>query len=106
VVIGLRPEHVSAAREVSRPLRRLRLTAERVEHLGPELLVTCAVDAPAVVVRDAGADPLPMSRGASLQARFPVRSAIRHGDPVEVDVDVAELTYFDASTGTALWHPA
>jgi hypothetical protein len=47
-----------------------------------------------------------MSRGASLQARFPVRSAIRHGDPVEVDVDVAELTYFDASTGTALWHPA
>ena len=106
VVIGLRPEHVSAAREVSRPLRRLRLTAERVEHLGPELLVTCAVDAPAVVVRDAGADPLPMSRGASLQARFPVRSAVRHGDPVEVDVDVAELTYFDASTGTALWHPA
>ena len=129
VLIGLRPEHAGAPPGFSetqtagaraggtstgaeeggasaRPGRRLRLTAARVEHLGPELLVTCAVDAPAVVVPDAGADPLPISEGATLQARFPARSAIRHGDPVEVEVEVGELSYFDPATGTALWHPA
>jgi multiple sugar transport system ATP-binding protein len=106
VVIGVRPEHVSAARGTPRPQRRLRLTAARVEHLGPELLVTCAVDAPAVVVPDAGAEPPPMPEGASLHARFPAHSGVHQGDRVEVEVDTAELTYFDPSTGTALWHPA
>jgi multiple sugar transport system ATP-binding protein len=105
VVIGVRPEHLSAARGTP-PSRRLRLVAARVEHLGPELLVTCAVDAPAVIVQDAGGDPPPMSEGAALQARFPAHAAVRQGDPVEVDVDVTELTYFDPATGAALWHPA
>jgi multiple sugar transport system ATP-binding protein len=119
VVIGLRPEDVTAARgaepraaggaagggAAGRRHRRLRLTATRVEHLGPELLVACAVDAPAVVVEDAGADPLPITEGATLHARFPAHSAVRLGDLVDVEVDVTELTYFDPGTGTALWHP-
>ncbi|HZD37296.1 MAG TPA: ABC transporter ATP-binding protein [Actinomycetes bacterium] len=122
VVIGLRPEHVTAARGPAAPghagpaggedaraarlaRQRLRLTATRVEHLGPELLVTCGVDAPAVVVHDAGADPLLLSEGATLQARFPAHSAVRRGDPVDVEVEMAELTYFDPATGAALWHP-
>ena len=123
VVIGLRPEHVTAARGPAAPRgaspaggeadaraaglarQRLRLLATRVEHLGPELLVTCGVDAPAVVVHDAGADPLPLSEGATLQARFPTRSAVRPGGPVDVEIEMAELTYFDPVTGAALWHP-
>jgi len=133
VVIGLRPEHVAAARGAAASPRggslggssphgspaggaerggagssrqRLRLTAALVDHLGPELLVTCAVEAPAVVVADSGADPLPISEGATLHARFPARSAVRRGDPVEVEIDVAELSYFDPTSGAALWHPA
>jgi ABC-type sugar transport system ATPase subunit len=123
VVIGLRPEHVTAARGAvaGGPARlpggegdarsagvarqRLRLTATRIEHLGPEVLVTCGVDAPAVVVQDAGTEPLPLSEGATLQARFPAHSAVRRGSPVDVEVDAAELTYFDPATGAALWHP-
>jgi multiple sugar transport system ATP-binding protein len=105
VVLGVRPEHVSVARGAPRSAR-LRLVAARVEHLGPELLLTCAVDAPAVIVEDAGAEPLPMSEGAALYARFPAHSAVRHGDVVDVDIDVSELAYFDPATGAALWHPA
>jgi multiple sugar transport system ATP-binding protein len=107
VVIGLRPEHVAAARTApTRPHRRLHLTVAQVEHLGSELLVTCAVDAPPVTVANAGVDPLPISQGATLQARFPTHSAVRRGDPVEVDVDVGELSFFDPASGAALWHPA
>jgi multiple sugar transport system ATP-binding protein len=105
VVIGLRPEHVAPAGGAGGQ-RRLRLTAARVDHLGPELLVTCAVDAPAVVVPDDGADAPPISEGATVQARFPAHAAVRHGDPVEVEVDVAELSYFDPTSGAALWHAA
>jgi hypothetical protein len=78
----------------------------RVAHLGPELLVTCAVDAPAVVVPDAAGDALPISAGATLHARFPARSPVRTGDLVEVDVAVTELSFFDPASGAALWHPA
>jgi multiple sugar transport system ATP-binding protein len=138
VVIGLRPEHVTAGpglggsdRGGSGPgagagraegggaragdagagragdgARRLRLRAVRVAHLGPELLVTCAVDAPAVVVPDAAGDALPISAGATLHARFPARSPVRTGDLVEVDVAVTELSFFDPASGAALWHPA
>jgi ABC-type sugar transport system ATPase subunit len=105
VVVGLRAEHVSAARGAPSG-RRLRLTAARVEHLGPELLVAFAVDAPAVVVEDATLDPLPVPERAGLHARFPAHAAVHKGDLVEVDVDVDELTYFDPATGAALWHPA
>ena len=107
LVIGLRPEHVAGTRAAAtRPHRRLRLTATRVEHLGPELLVTCGVDAPAVAVAHSGVDPLPISEGASLHARFPAHSAVRPGDHVEVEVDVGELSFFDPASGAALWHPA
>ena len=110
VVIGLRPEHVAGARAAAtaatRARQRLRLTATRVEHLGPEQLVTCGVDAPAVAVAHSGVDPLPFSAGASLQARFPAHSAVRPGDHVEVEVDVGELSFFDPASGAALWHPA
>jgi len=112
VVIGLRPEHVTDARGATTvpPRRRLRLVVTRVEHLGPELLVTCAVDVPAVVVPGAAgeageAPPAPAGRG-SVVARFPAHHRVRRGDLVDLAVDVPELSFFAPVSGEALWPPS
>jgi multiple sugar transport system ATP-binding protein len=109
LVLGIRPEHVQLAAptapDATSGPRRLRLTVARVEHLGSEIGVACAVDAPAVAVPDAG-EPLPFGGGAVLYARFPARTAVHRGEPIEVEIDLAELSFFDADTGAALWHPA
>src|SRR6266540_3890489 len=112
VVVGLRPEHARDARQApsADPRHRLRLTVVRTDNLGPELLVTCAVDAPTVEVRDvpeAERDDDAMSaEGATLLARFPRHAPVRRGDLVDLVVDVAQLSYFDPTSGAALWHPA
>jgi multiple sugar transport system ATP-binding protein len=112
VVVGLRPEHARDARQApsADPRHRLRLTVVRIDNLGPELLVTCAVDAPTVEVRDvpeAERDDDAMSaEGATLLARFPRHAPVRRGDLVDLVVDVAQLSYFDPTSGAALWHPA
>ncbi|HZD74162.1 MAG TPA: ABC transporter ATP-binding protein [Actinomycetota bacterium] len=115
VVLGLRPEHASDGRLApeSAARRRLCLTAVRVEHLGPELLVACAVDAPTVQVHDPPeARPADTAwsaegvGGATLLARFPRHAAVHRGERVDVAVDVAQLSYFDPVSGAALWHPA
>jgi multiple sugar transport system ATP-binding protein len=110
VVVGLRPEHARDARQApgADPRRRLRLTVVRSDHLGPELLVTLAVDAPAVEVRDgpeAERDAGAGAAGATLLARFPRHAPARRGDLVDLAVDVAQLSYFDPVSGAALWHP-
>ncbi len=127
VVIGLRPEHVTGAgaggSATAPPRRRLRLAVAQVEHLGPELLVTCAVNAPAVVVPDAAGDappviPVPAGPGGpgpagsagpagrgTLLARLPAHHAVRQGELVELAVDVREMSFFDPVSGDALWHP-
>jgi multiple sugar transport system ATP-binding protein len=126
VVVGLRPEHVTAvappapsdpagpgggrgpgvARATSPGLgRRLRVRVERVEHMGPHLLVACSLNAEGVSVTDAGAD-LFQPGAASLHARFPRAAPPRPGDLMQVEVDVGELCFFDPTTGSALWHPS
>jgi multiple sugar transport system ATP-binding protein len=111
VVIGLRPEHAGDARLAPGGARsgRLRLTALRADHLGSETLVTVAVDAPLFEVHDvpeaerAGRD---LGEEATLQARFPGAATIRRGEPVDLSVEVDQLSYFDPVSGAALWHPA
>jgi multiple sugar transport system ATP-binding protein len=111
VVVGLRPEHVRDARLAPGRAsgRRLRLTVLRADHLGPETLVTLAVDAPPLEVHDvpeaerAGRD---LGEGATLQARFPGAATIHRGEPVDLSVEVDQLSYFDPVSGVALWHPA
>ena len=108
VVVGLRPEHVVDARTVptAASRRRLRLPVTRVDHLGPELLVTCAVDAPPAIVQEASDAPSPPAgERATLLARFPAHHPVRPGDLVEVAVDAGELSFFDPAGGQALWHP-
>jgi multiple sugar transport system ATP-binding protein len=118
VAVGLRPEHLGDARvgpDGARH-RRLRATAVRVDHLGPELLVACAVDAPPVMVADAPEAPedgrgdlgdLGAGQGrATLNARFPPQAMVRGGEPVDLAVEMSQLSYFDPVSGAALWHPA
>jgi hypothetical protein len=38
-------------------------------------------------------------------ARLPSNHPIRPGDPIELAVDVRQLSFFDPHTGDALWHP-
>jgi multiple sugar transport system ATP-binding protein len=107
VVLGVRPEHVHLVPPGDAPdgLRTLRLTVARVEHLGSEIGVACVVAAPAVAVPDAG-EPLGLGDSAMLYARVPVRTDLRRGGPIEVEIEVSELSFFDPDTGAALWHPA
>jgi multiple sugar transport system ATP-binding protein len=107
VVLGARPEHVRLVPpgDASDGLRTLRLTVARVEHLGSEIGVACAVDAPAVAVPDAG-EPLGLGDSAMLYARVPARTDVRRGEPIEAEIQVSELSFFDPDTGAALWHPA
>jgi len=107
VVLGVRPEHVRLVPhgDASDGLRTLRLTVARVEHLGPEIGVACAVGAPAVAVPDAG-EALGLGDSAMLYVRVPVRTDVRRGEPIEAEIQVNELSFFDPDTGAALWHPA
>jgi multiple sugar transport system ATP-binding protein len=108
VVVGFRSEHVTgvAPGAAGGPAegRRLQVRVTRVDHLGPHLLVGCSLNADGLSVTDTGSD-LFRPASASVHARFPVRSAARPGDLVEVEVDVGELSFFDPATGAALWHP-
>jgi multiple sugar transport system ATP-binding protein len=99
------PAGAGAARATSQaPERRLRVRVERVEHMGPHLLVGCSLNAQGMSVTDTGAD-LFQPGLASLHARFPRSPRPQPGDLVQVEVDVRELCFFDPTTGSALWHP-
>jgi multiple sugar transport system ATP-binding protein len=106
VVLGVRSEHVHLVPPGDVPDgKTLRLTVAWVEHLGPEIGIACAVDAPAVAVPDA-AEPLGLGDSAMLYARVRTRADFRRGQPIEVEIQVGELSFFDPDTGAALWHPA
>jgi multiple sugar transport system ATP-binding protein len=94
LTVGIRPEHLSAAVDAAAPPeRRLTVTSRRVDHLGAELLVTCDL-------RGAGGGGAAQPLTARLEARHPVRA----GEQLELAVEVSRLSYFDPSSGTALWH--
>jgi multiple sugar transport system ATP-binding protein len=105
VTVGIRPENITdAGAEPGLPV--LFSTAGRIERLGHQLLVTCPIATTSVTVADApGVDREPPGP-AQLVARFPGGHSVRHGDRVELAVDVSELSLFDPATGQALWNPA
>jgi multiple sugar transport system ATP-binding protein len=109
VTVGVRPEHLADAATVQDPppgTGFLHATAVRVEHLGPELLVGCRLDAPLVRVIDTpGVEGPGEQPTAVVLARLPSNHPIRPGDPIELAVDVRQLSFFDPHTGDALWHP-
>jgi multiple sugar transport system ATP-binding protein len=104
VTVGVRAEHLAEA-VPGRPAAVLRSTVARVEHLGSEQLVGCQLDAAAVTVADTPGVPEDPVDRALVMVRFPRHRRVRPGDPVELAVDVAQLSYFDPVGGAALWHP-
>jgi ABC-type sugar transport system ATPase subunit len=108
VVVGFRAEHlaeVPAAGSGGDPTTgggdptgtaRLRATVERVEHLGHALLAYCSIDAPAAAGEGGGS--------AQLVAWLPRGRQPAPGAPVELAVDTRRLSFFDATSGSALWH--
>jgi multiple sugar transport system ATP-binding protein len=101
LVLAARPEHLREASGDSRE-QRLRAVCTRLERLGTQTLVTCAVDAPAVAV---AGEPAPApGAAAELVARFRPQTPVRLGDHLQVVVDAGAVHLFDPATGEAVWH--
>jgi multiple sugar transport system ATP-binding protein len=110
VTAGIRPEDlVPAGDGATGP--RLSGKVERVEELGPEVLVYFAVNAPgpkggsvAAVVAGEQLEsaPLTAASGTVFCATFEARSAVRIGDTIEVAVDANRLHFFDPETDAAV----
>ena len=101
VTVGGRPEHVTDASRTSGPVAVLFSTATAVDRPGAHAFVHCPLDP------SAPTPPAVGRRGARAEivARFPRSTAVGRGDRVELAVDVAELSFFDPVTGTALHNP-
>lgn len=93
LLVGIRPEHFGVAGPGTPRDQRLAVTARRVDHLGAELLVTCEIPG-------SGGGPGPLT------ARLDAHHRVHAGQALEFAVEVGQLSYFDARTGTALWHGA
>jgi multiple sugar transport system ATP-binding protein len=106
VTVGVRPEDVTDAEDVPESSAVLFSTVERLENLGSHLLIGCPLDTAAVSVSDGPGAEVPRPSRAVLIARLPGTSRIRRGDRVELAVATAKLSFFDPSTGEALWNPA
>jgi multiple sugar transport system ATP-binding protein len=106
VTVGIRAEHLSDAAAAPGRDAVLHATVARVERLGAELLVVCALDAPRVHVVDTpGVDEHLAGDRALLVARFPAHHPVRSDDRVALAVDTRQLSFFDPVSGEALWNP-
>jgi multiple sugar transport system ATP-binding protein len=110
VTAGIRPEDLVPARNGANRAT-LRGTVERVEELGPEVLVYFAVNAPApksgsiatvVAGEQLESAPLIAGSGTVFCATFEARTPVRIGDTVEAALDTRRLHFFDPETDAAL----
>jgi multiple sugar transport system ATP-binding protein len=106
VVLGVRPGSFELAGPWTDPeLPRLEVTAEVVEALGDEALVSFRVAAPAVQVEEVRDDEgrlLADEAGKRFVARLRKHTDVRTGDRLELAVDHRELHLFDPESGRAL----
>jgi multiple sugar transport system ATP-binding protein len=114
VIVGIRPESLEdAALARSAPDdRRLRVTAELCEAVGPEVYVHFSLDEPAVrteelkeIAEDAGVveDEVGAARDRTrFVGRLDPATTAAEGRPIELAVDTAALHYFDVATGQAI----
>jgi ABC-type sugar transport system ATPase subunit len=106
LVVGIRPEQLRQAAADAAAAPVLSATVVRVERLGAELLVGCAIDAPPVAVPDSPtAEEATGEDRAVLFARLPRHHPARPGDRLELAVDTGRLSFFDPASGAAIWHP-
>jgi multiple sugar transport system ATP-binding protein len=103
VVLGLRPEHLSAAQDGDRCV--IEGDVDLVEALGNELLVHFSIDAETVKVEEADEkeeDDELEKPGAGI-ARVDPRSFIKAGTRARFAVATDRMQFFDADTGLAIW---
>ena len=101
VVIGLRPEHLPAAR-VTEPGVTVEADVELVEALGNELQVHFTIDARRVVAEGAAEESEVVQSGEGV-ARVDPRAALKPGTRAAFQVDTQRMQFFDAENGTAIW---
>jgi len=116
VVLGIRPEDMEDAAVVSTPNqhRRMSVVCDIREDLGSEVYAHFRVAAGAVttrevvealVVEDAGDEEARMAaehargEGVTFVARLERASGAREREPLEIEVDVTRLHFFDPATG-------
>jgi multiple sugar transport system ATP-binding protein len=112
VIAGIRPEDIEGPDEHGnlKTGARLEATVDRVEALGSSLLGFFTVDAPPATgesiaeATGGGLDEVALitREGTPFCATFEPRSGIKHGDRVEVSVDVRRLHFFDPETETTI----
>ncbi len=101
VVIGLRPEHLTAA-QVTEPGATVEADVELVEALGNELQVHFTIDARRVVAEGAAEESEVVQSGEGV-ARVDPRAALKPGTRAAFQVDTQRMQFFDAENGTAIW---
>jgi multiple sugar transport system ATP-binding protein len=112
VIVGVRPEDLTAGGSGDAPPEKAALTADvrMIEPLGSELHAFFSIDAPA-----AGSGMLAAAVGESAAdtgllagqryngiARLDPRSGVRAGSRVTFGVDTSRLRFFDPDTGLAI----
>ena len=114
VVVGVRPEGLTPAAPGHPADRTLKVRVERVEVLGPELLVHFGIAAPRVLPEDAGPEEEPLTEDPAEHGGLPAvalaegiakagpRASIAAGDELALAVDCRELQFFDLQTGLAI----
>jgi len=98
VILGIRPENLSAAGDAGGP--GLRVEVQLVEALGSELQVHFSLDAKRVVPESGEAEEL-MTSGAGV-ARVAPHTSAQAGDSMRLGVGVNALHFFDPATGRAI----
>ena len=111
IIVGFRPEALTpASPETIGP--KLRVRAELIEALGPELLVHFSIDAQRVRPEGAGYEDdgseefvsggVPAEARADGIARASTRASIVPGEDVTLSVDCSQLHVFDPASGLAI----
>ncbi len=102
LLIGLRPEHLTAATGATADGLRLRGEIDLVEALGNELQVHFTTDARRVLAEGAiEEDELTIRRGEGV-ARVDPRSRFQPGTIVDFEVDTDRMHFFDLESGLAI----
>jgi multiple sugar transport system ATP-binding protein len=102
VVVGMRPEHLRAAKpEITGP--KLVGDVELVEALGSELVVHFTIDAHRVIAEGA----LDKDEAAAMQsgegvARVEAKTPVKVGDRMTFSIDVEDMQFFDQQNGMAI----
>jgi multiple sugar transport system ATP-binding protein len=101
VVIGLRPEHLPAARgpEIGCTIEA---DVDLVEALGNELQVHFTIDAKRVLAEGAAEEEEVIHSGEGV-ARVDPRAPVKPGARAVFEVDTERMQFFDVKSGLAIW---